>query len=400
MEYFIDVLKLILQVFALYTALTGAFFLLPQKKHKRFAPKTRFAVLIAARNEGSVIGQTVTQFLKQTYPASLYDLYVIPNNCTDDTAGAAARAGARVLSCTVPVKTKGQVLQWAVQTLEPQKYDAYCVFDADNLVDPNFLARMNDAFRAGARLAKGMQKASNPSETWISGCYDIYIENINLMFSRPRGLLKLSAKLIGTGFAVSRELLEETGGFRTVTLTEDIEYAVQCALRGVRVWWVPEAVTYDEEPLTFGVSMRQRRRWSSGVMQTFEVYGPRLLKSVLTLRNPLLCWDMLMHVAGVAMQALSMIPGAYLLWQTLWTGNWLGLVIAVASFWFTMMGTALLLAVLGRRPVLRMWKTILLYPFFIASWYPLNLLAVFKKAKVWKPIAHKGSKPVAQLTRK
>lgn len=400
MEYFIDVLKLILQVFALYTALTGAFFLLPQKKHKRFAPKTRFAVLIAARNEGSVIGQTVTQFLKQTYPASLYDLYVIPNNCTDDTAGAAARAGARVLSCTVPVKTKGQVLQWAVQTLEPQKYDAYCVFDADNLVDPNFLARMNDAFRAGARLAKGMQKASNPSETWISGCYDIYIENINLMFSRPRGLLKLSAKLIGTGFAVSRELLEETGGFRTVTLTEDIEYAVQCALRGVRVWWVPEAVTYDEEPLTFGVSMRQRRRWSSGVMQTFEVYGPRLLKSVLTLRNPLLCWDMLMHVAGVAMQALSMIPGAYLLWQTLRTGNWLGLVIAVASFWFTMMGTALLLAVLGRRPVLRMWKTILLYPFFIASWYPLNLLAVFKKAKVWKPIAHKGSKPVAQLTRK
>ncbi len=397
MEIAIDTLSWILKIFTFYTAVIGVCFLLPQRKHKRYAPKTRFAVLVAARNESAVIGQTVTQLLKQTYPEELYDLYIIPNNCTDNTAQVAAQAGAKVLECNVPVKTKGQVLQWAFQTLEHEKYDAYCVFDADNLVDPAFLERMNDVFCAGARVAKSMQKASNPGETWISGCYDLYIENFNLMFSRPRGTLGLSAKLIGTGFAISRELLNEMGGFQTVTLTEDTEFAVQCALRGEKVWWVPEAVTFDEEPLTFGVSMRQRRRWSSGVMQTFEVYLGRLLKNIFTGKSPLLCWDLLMLIAGPAMQVLALIPGLYLIAQTLITGKWMMIVVAVLSFWLGMMGTALMLAVLGRRPVLKMWKTILLYPVFIASWYPLHLLSVFKKAKVWKPIVHQGSKPIAQL---
>lgn len=398
MEHVMDAINLLLKIYALYTALTGAFFLLPQKKHKRHNPKTRFAVLIAARNEEAVIGQTVAQFLKQTYPKELYDLYIIPNNCTDDTAGAAQRAGARVMPCTIPVRTKGQVLQWAFRELEPQAYDAYCIFDADNLVDPLFLARMNDVFCAGARVAKSIQKASNPGETWISGCYDLYVENINLLFSRPRGTLGLSAKLIGTGFAVSRELLNEMGGFNTVTLTEDLEFAVQCGLRKERVWWVPEAVTYDEEPLSFGVAMRQRRRWSSGVMHTWRVYTLKLLKNVILFRRPMLCLDLAMHIAGPSMQVLALIPAVKLVWDAIAAGNWMAIVVAIASFWFGMIGTGLITAILGRRPVFKMWKSILLYPLFIASWYPLHLLAVFKRTTVWKPIAHKGSQPLPQLT--
>ena len=112
MERWIDVLSLVLKLFTLYTAVTGLFFLLPQKSYRRCDPKTRFAVLIPARNEEAVIGHTVAQFLKQTYPESLYDLYIIPNNCTDGTAEAARRAGAKVMVCTVPVRTKGQVLKW------------------------------------------------------------------------------------------------------------------------------------------------------------------------------------------------------------------------------------------------------------------------------------------------
>lgn len=398
MEHAMDVLNLILKIYAFYAVLIGVFLIFPQKKYRRHDPRTRFAVLIAARNEETVIGQTVTQFLKQTYPRELYDLYIIPNNCTDDTAGVAARAGARVMPCTVPVRTKGQVLKWAFQELESQKYDAYCIFDADNLVEPQFLARMNDAFCSGARVAKSIQKASNPGETWISGCYDLYVENINLLYSRPRGTLGLSAKLIGTGFAVSRELLNEIGGFNTITLTEDLEFAVQCALHKEKVWWVPEAITYDEEPLSFGVAMRQRRRWSSGVMHTWSAYTPKLLKHVVLFRRPLLCLDMAMHIAGPTMQVAALIPAVKLVWDAIAVANWLAIVTALASFWFGMIGTALITAILGRRPVFKMWKSILLYPLFIASWYPLHLLAMFKRTKVWKPITHKGSRPIAQYT--
>ena len=61
----------------------------------RHPARTRFAVLIAARNEQEVIGPLVDSLLRQDYPKELYDVWVIPNNCTDDTAGAARAAGAR-----------------------------------------------------------------------------------------------------------------------------------------------------------------------------------------------------------------------------------------------------------------------------------------------------------------
>ena len=74
-------------------------------------------MLIAARNEELVIGPLINSLLAQNYPPELYDIWVIPNNCTDNTARAARGFGARVLECTVPVKSKGEVLRFAYRRL-------------------------------------------------------------------------------------------------------------------------------------------------------------------------------------------------------------------------------------------------------------------------------------------
>lgn len=211
MEKWVEALSLVLKIFTAYTAIISIFFLLPRRKIPKAAPRTRFAVLLAARNEETVIGRTVQQLLDQHYPRELFDVYVIPNNCTDDTEGAARQAGAQILPCLGPVRNKGDALHYAFAALRNAGYDAYCVFDADNLVDPDFLARMNDAFCAGAQAAKGKQTAMNPHDAWISGCYDLYFENFNLFYNRPRGNLGLSAKLVGTGFAVSQGLMDRAG---------------------------------------------------------------------------------------------------------------------------------------------------------------------------------------------
>ncbi len=92
MEQWMEALSLILKIFTVYTAIVSLFFLLPRRKIPRAQAKTRFAVLLAARNEEAVIGRTVGQLLAQHYPAELFDVYVIPNNCTDDTEGAGGRA--------------------------------------------------------------------------------------------------------------------------------------------------------------------------------------------------------------------------------------------------------------------------------------------------------------------
>ena len=133
MEQWMEALSLILKIFTVYTAIVSLFFLLPRRKIPRAQAKTRFAVLLAARNEEAVIGRTVGQLLAQHYPAELFDVYVIPNNCTDDTEGAARRAGARILPCLGPVRNKGDALHCAFAALKDSGYDAYCVFDAEYL---------------------------------------------------------------------------------------------------------------------------------------------------------------------------------------------------------------------------------------------------------------------------
>ena len=237
---------------------------------------TRFAVLIAARNEEQVIGPLINSLLTQDYPADLYDIWVIPNNCTDHTAQAARGFGARVLECPFPVKSKGEVLRFAYNRLRGREYDAYCVFDADNVVHRRFLAEMNNACLAGAGAAQGYRDSKNPYDTAVSGCSSIYYWMMDRFHNGGRAALGLSAMINGTGFMVSQRVLKKLGGWCTETISEDLELSVQAALAGERVHWVPKAVTYDEQPLTWEQSMKQRRRWSSGTLQVGERYLPAL----------------------------------------------------------------------------------------------------------------------------
>ena len=227
-------LTTILRAFSLYFFIVALFCLKRMKRFEAVEAKTRFVCLIAARNEETVIGQLVESLQKQNYPRELYDIYVIPNNCTDGTADAAAAAGAHLFRCLDPVRCKGDALHQAVAWLLPQGYDAFCVFDADNVVDRQFLARMNDAFCGGARVAKASLRAKNPGDSWVSGWYGLYFTLCDTFYSRARANCGLSAKLVGTGFVVHREVLEQLGGWNTKTIAEDAEFSAPCAALGVR----------------------------------------------------------------------------------------------------------------------------------------------------------------------
>lgn len=385
MELFMNVLAFILKCFTAYTAIISLFFLLSRRRIPLAAPKTRFAVLIPARNEEAVIGNLIKSLQAQDYSKALFDIYVIPNNCTDGTELVARRAGANILPCLKPVTCKGDVLHQAVEQLMG-KYDAYCVFDADNLAAPAFLSRMNDAVLAGAQAAQARRVASNPYRTWVSGCYDLYFENFNLLYSRPRARLGLGAKLTGTGFLFTDELIRRMGGWNTVTLTEDTEFAAQCAMAGVAIRYVPEAICYDEQPLTFRTSLRQRRRWSGGVQDVANRYLPKLLSQRLTWLGA----DFAVFLCMIYVQLLALLPVCYRLSDMTLAGVVMTLGGSFAGFVLSMIVTALFLCIASRRDPRKMWKAIVLYPLFTASWYPLHILSLLVKPKIWKPIAHVG----------
>ena len=116
-----------------FAAVALRWMFIKRKRWPQAAPRTRFAVVIAARNEEAVIGRLVKSLMEQDYPRELFDVYVAPNNCTDDTAGAAFQAGAQILFCDYPVRQKGDALRQAFCQLDGRGYDAFVVFDADNV---------------------------------------------------------------------------------------------------------------------------------------------------------------------------------------------------------------------------------------------------------------------------
>ena len=392
------VLSLCLKIFTLYFAAVAAFALVRRKRYPSAAPQTRFAVVVAARNEEAVIGDLIYSVLQQDYPSHLRDVFVVPNNCTDRTEAAASAAGAEILHCLGPISCKGDALHQAFSQLRDRSYDAFLVFDADNTLQRDYLARLNDAFAAGAMVCKSRTRAGNPSASGVAGCYGLYNVIFDLIWNRPRAACGLSAKLVGSGFAFRREVLETLGGWNTSTIAEDAEFAAQCARAGYRVHWVPDAVNYDEEPNSFRLSLRQRQRWCSGVMQVAKQEVGRLWRTGVP--RPVLRWDITMFLLAPFTQAASGLLLLLGILAGVLTGDATGLVVALCSLGLYCVGgmaLGVLLCLLGGYGLQGMTKTIVLFPVFMASWLPLQVISLFRDTKQWYAVAHNGQgAPIAR----
>lgn len=395
------ILGAVLKLISLYFGGIACFALKKEIEYPSAKKMRRFAVLTAARNEEAVIGNFVESIQKQNYPVELFDVFVIPNNCTDNTELMAKAYGAEIIHCSFPVTCKGDALQQAMMQLRKKGYDAFCVFDSDNIVNPDFLLKMNDAFDAGAKVAKGRQLAGNPHSSWVSGCYNIYFNLFHLFFNKARGACGLSAKLVGTGFAVHKDVLERLGGWNTITIAEDAEFSAQCALLGERVWWVPDAITYDEQPESFRVSLLQRRRWCSGIMQVGKLHFKNLIKQV-GKPNGAYATDFAMFLMGAFAQALSIIPLGLTLLAAILDGkegifNFIQVMSVYFILYYSLMCIfAAILTFHQERTVFpkEMRPAILLFPIFMASWIPLQLISLFHETKSWSEIRHTGKNKV------
>ena len=200
-------LLVITLIYSFYFSIIGFYGLLKRKKNKlkKIDKINKFAILIAARNEENVIGNLIDSLYKMDYPKEYYNVYVIPNNCTDKTSEVSKEHGAKVIECTVKTKTKSDVLRFAFDKLKNKDDDAYIIFDADNIVDKNFVKEMNNILNNGYNVAQGLREAKNPNNSWVSGSYAIYYILTNLFINLSRFKMNISCSVNGTGFMVSKK---------------------------------------------------------------------------------------------------------------------------------------------------------------------------------------------------
>ena len=237
-----------------------------KESNEKSLPQKKFALLIAAHNEELVIAHIIDSLKIQNYPKNLYDIFVIADNCSDRTAVIAKKHGALVFNRINNVERgKGYALEWMFSKIFnlKRKYDAICVFDADNLVTSDFLYEMNKQLCKGHKVVQGYIDSKNPFDSWITCSYSIAFWLANRIFQLPRYYLGLSCGLCGTGFCIDVDVLKKIGWGATC-LTEDLEFTMKLALNGMKVAWAHEAVVYDEKPLTLKQSWSQRKRWMQG----------------------------------------------------------------------------------------------------------------------------------------
>ncbi len=361
--------------------------LLIEKDHK-------FMAIVPAHNEEAVIRNLVESLNAQNYPKELYDVYVIADNCTDATAEIAKEAGAIVLKRFDEInKTKGHALNWFIKQKieENADYDALCVFDADNIVDKNFLKNMNKKLCQGEEVVQGYRDIKNPTDSWIAGGYAIFYWMMHRFYHLARYNLGLSPLLNGTGFMVKFDLLKPNG-WQTITLTEDIEFSLINIAQGRKLGWAVDAIVYDEQPVTFKASWSQRSRWTVGHLQCMKEYTGKLINGVKEYKT-LMNFDGALYLFGIPMMLLTfLLLGVNTL---LYLGAEMTFMDLVGNFSRYLFATFLMPVVTGvaimaleKKPIKPMIKGILMYPIFMGSWIIINIKCLIKPNTKWEKIEH------------
>ena len=381
------------------------------RKDKPHAPVTyhRYAVLICARNEESVIGHLLDSLRRQDYPSDLFTVFVAADNCTDGTAQAARGHGAVVYERFDRQRVgKGYALDFLLRKIQRDygsQFDGFFVFDADNLLQPDYITQMNRTFCDGYGIVTSYRNSKNFGDNWISAGYALWFLREAEQLNHARMLLGTSCAVSGTGFLFSRQVLEHHGGWKFFLLTEDIEFTIASVLDGYTVGYCKDAMLFDEQPVTFRQSWRQRMRWAKGYLQVFRVYGARLLGGIFRGKG-FACFDMSMAIlpaivltlvgmtVNLAVAALCILSGQSLL-PALWS---------VAE----MLGnTYLLMLLVGSVATVTQWDQIrattakkllytLTFPLFMMTYIPISFCALFCKVQ-WKPIEHRRAMSLAEL---
>ena len=375
----------------------------------------RFAVLISARNEENVIENLLNSINGQTYPSELVDIYVVADNCTDNTAEISRRCGAIVYERFNKQQIgKGYALDFLLSHIKDTKgedyYDGYFVFDADNLLEPDFIEQMNKTFSSGYKIITSYRNSKNYGSNWISAGYALWFLREARYLNNARMILGTSCAVSGTGFLFHRDILKKHGGWKFFLLTEDIQFSISNISDGETIGYCHNAMLYDEQPETFRQSWTQRLRWAKGFLQVFRHYGAKLFLGIFKNKNHLACFDLsitIMPIIFVTMLAIgTFVVGMIKAIITADPLIWSYVMIAAEA----VLGAYMTFFVMGLVTVITEWKSInctaprkigslFTFPLYMFTWIPIGVVALFKKVE-WKPIKHNVAKNLSDMKKK
>ncbi|MDU4934829.1 MAG: glycosyltransferase family 2 protein [Peptostreptococcaceae bacterium] len=370
----------------------------------------KFAVIVSARNESDVIEEFIHTVDLQDYPSDLIDVYVIADNCSDDTAQKARIAGAHVYERFDNKKVgKGYALDFLFKILRSKKtkYDGYFIFDADNLLSRNYISEMNKVFNRKYKIVTSYRNSKNYDSNWISAGYSLWFLRESKYLNYARMLLNNSCAVSGTGFLISSEIIYKNNGWKYHLLTEDIEFTIDSIINGEKIGYCNSACFYDEQPTSFKDSWNQRMRWSKGFYQVFFKYGYNLFKSIFKNKD-FSCYDMFMTISPMMLISIVMILfNSSIFLYSLISNDFQTSKLAIGYVLSYFLNTYLMMYLLGLLTTITEWNRIqckgykkifytFTFPIFMFTYMPISICSIFKKVE-WKQIKHNINKSIEDM---
>ena len=395
-----------------YSAVT---ILYKPKKYKDVKKKHSFGYIICAHDEANVIGKLIKSIQNQNYQKKLMHIFVVCDNCTDNTAAVAKELGCYVIERNDLSKIgKCYALDYGIKHIKNNYMhlgiDAFLIFDADNLVTKGYTKEMNKLYSTGCKVATSYRNSHNFKDNAYSASSAITFFRECEIVHKARSICGLSTYVSGTGFYVDAKLLYSLDGWPFETLVEDIEFSVYCANNNIKIGYAHDAIFYDEQTDNLKDTFNQRMRWCRGNHQNFFKYFGSMIKSTFKNKN-LSSIDMILHTTPTPAFSIiwtvvySIILAVIAIYKNYSFSHFLSLGFDEIIYYyiFLYMGglfqSSLSVILAHKRIDCSKWKLVLyvfIFPVYLIGFIFILALTLFVPVK-WKKISHKNNKTIEDL---
>lgn len=279
-------IRIISEIIITISILTLLYKYLIMKKNTNYPQKEKnghnYAILIPARNESLVIEKLLISIENQTKKIKPEDVYVIVETKKDKTVSIVEKHKMKIVyRKNLNKKRKGFALDDAIKEIlkSNKKYDAYFIFDADNILDKNYIKEMTKSFDEGYDIGIGYRNTKN-SKNLVSAASALTFSMINTIGNKRKSKYTNNLIISGTGYYIKGTIIESWKGFPFNSLTEDYELSLYSILNNLTTTYNDSAIYYDEQPEIFDVTITQRSRWVKGYFDARRNYIHKIRKSI------------------------------------------------------------------------------------------------------------------------
>lgn len=360
-----------------------------------------FCILIPARDESLVVENLLKSIKNQTVKVNMEDVYVIVESENDPTIDISKKYNTNiVIRKKLDLKTKGYALMEAIEKIldNNKKYDAYFIFDADNVLDKNYFKEMIKTYDDGYDIGIGYRNTKNGNESAIAASSSLIFSIINTVGNQTKTKHHINSTISGTGFYIRGNWIDKWKTYPFHALTEDYELTLYAIINNLTTYYNAKAIYYDEQPTSYKQYKTQRVRWIKGYFETRKNYRKELIKS-LKLSNPnyssvyndvIGVWDIILIILGISLNLINELMGFFKSISALTISLKILLILSITYFILVLFTIYLLHKENSKFKLSLKIKiqTIFLHPLLLLAYIPCAIKALFAKDLEWETITH------------